>query len=87
VKWSLSRVPFTGRCSIPHANAPLTERGRLRLAQCVVDQGWPLRRAAERFQFSATIAKRWADRYRTDGPTGMSDRPGRPDPTVPATNQ
>ncbi|MFI5490605.1 IS481 family transposase, partial [Micromonospora echinaurantiaca] len=35
---------------MPHANAPLTERGRLRLASCVVDDGWPLRRAAERFQ-------------------------------------
>jgi len=33
-----------------HRNAPLTETGRLRLACCVVDDGWPLRRAAERFQ-------------------------------------
>ncbi len=35
-----------------HGNAPLSETGRLRLARCVVDQGWPLRRAAERFQVS-----------------------------------
>lgn len=27
-----------------HANAPLTPLGRLRLARCVVDDGWPLRR-------------------------------------------
>lgn len=53
---------------MPHANAVLTERGRLRLARCVVDERWPLRRAAERFQVSATTAKRWADRYRTHGP-------------------
>jgi uncharacterized protein YjcR len=32
----------------------------------VVDDGWPLRRAAERFQVSPTTAKRWADRYRAD---------------------
>ncbi|WP_431935472.1 IS481 family transposase [Micromonospora sp. RP3T] len=63
---------------MPHANAPLTERGRLRLARCVVDDGWPLRRAAERFQVSPTTAKRWADRYRADGPAGMVDRPSRP---------
>ena len=63
---------------MPHANAPLTERGRLRLARCVVDDGWPLRRAADRFQVSPTTAKRWADRYRTDGAAGMHDRSSRP---------
>ncbi|MEY9965450.1 transposase InsO family protein [Streptacidiphilus sp. MAP12-16] len=61
-----------------HRNAPLTETGRLRLARCVVDDGWPLRRAAERFQVSATTAKRWADRYRELGEAGMSDRSSRP---------
>ncbi len=63
---------------MPHANAPLTERGRLRLARCVVDDTWPLRRAAERFQVSVNTAKRWADRYRADGPAGMADRSSRP---------
>ncbi|MFI5497408.1 IS481 family transposase, partial [Actinoplanes sp. NPDC051859] len=63
---------------MPHANAPLTERGRLRLARCVVDEGWPLRRAAERFQVSPTTAKRWADRYRCDGTAAMADRSSRP---------
>ena len=61
-----------------HANATLTPRGRLLLARCVVEQGWTLRRAAERFQTSATTAKRWADRYREHGPAGMVDRPSRP---------
>ena len=63
---------------MPHRNAPLTETGRLRLARCVVDDGWPLRRAAERFQVSATTAKRWADRYRDLGEAGMGDRSSRP---------
>ena len=63
---------------MPHRNAPLTETGRLRLAMCVVDDGWPLRRAAERFQVSATTAKRWADRYRQSGQAGMVDRSSRP---------
>jgi transposase InsO family protein len=61
-----------------HRNAPLTETGRLRLARCVVDQRWPLRRAAERFQVSATTARRWADRYRQYGEAGMVDRSSRP---------
>ena len=61
-----------------HRNAPLSETGRLRLARCVVDDGWPLRRAAERFQVSATTAARWAGRYRVAGSAGMVDRSSRP---------
>ena len=61
-----------------HRNAPLTETGRLRLARCVVEEGWPLRRAAERFQVSPTTAQRWADRYRRQGEAGLTDRSSRP---------
>ena len=61
-----------------HRNAPLSETGRLRLARCVVDDGWPLRRAAERFQVSPTTAARWARRYRQAGGPGMADRSSRP---------
>ena len=63
---------------MPHRNAPLSETGRLRLARCVVEDGWPLRRAAERFQVSVTTAQRWAGRYRTHGEVGMADRSSRP---------
>jgi transposase InsO family protein len=61
-----------------HPNAPLSETGRLRLARCVVDDGWPLRRAAERFQVAPATAWRWADRYRREGAAGMRDRSSRP---------
>ncbi|MBW8801636.1 MAG: IS481 family transposase [Streptomyces sp.] len=63
---------------MPHRNAPLSETGRLRLARCIVDDGWGLRRAAERFQVSPATAKRWADRYRQAGPAGMADRSSGP---------
>ena len=63
---------------MPHRNAPLTETGRLRLARCVVEDGWPLRRAAERFQVSHNTAHRWAKRYRQLGEAGMTDRSSRP---------
>ncbi|HEX3003132.1 MAG TPA: IS481 family transposase [Angustibacter sp.] len=59
-----------------HANAPLTPVGRLRLARLVVDDGWPLRRAAERFQCSPATAAKWAARYRAGQP--MSDSSCRP---------
>ncbi len=61
-----------------HAMSPLSETGRLRLARCVVDQKWPLARAAERFGVSVTTARRWAARYRAAGAAGMADRSSRP---------
>lgn len=61
-----------------HANAVLTPRGRLLLARCVVEDRWPLRRAAERFGVSVTTAARWAQRYRELGAEGMHDRSSRP---------
>ncbi|QIV79903.1 IS481 family transposase [Mycolicibacterium frederiksbergense] len=61
-----------------HRNAPLSETGRLRLARCIVDDGWSLRRAAERFQVSVPTAVRWRDRYLELGQAGMADRSSRP---------
>lgn len=61
-----------------HANAVLTPRGRLLLARCVVDDAWPLRRAADRFGVSAPTAGRWANRYRQGGAAAMHDRSSRP---------
>ena len=61
-----------------HANAALTPKARLKLARLVVDDGWPIARAAERFQVSWPTAKRWAERYRQAGPAGMQDRSSRP---------
>lgn len=63
---------------MPHGNAPLSPTGRLRLARCVVEDGWPLRRAAERFNVSVTTARRWSQRYRAQGRVGMVDRSSRP---------
>jgi transposase InsO family protein len=63
---------------VVHANAVLTPRGRLLLARRVVDEGWPIVRAAEHFHVSWPTAKRWASRYMAMGPTGMADRSSRP---------
>ena len=61
-----------------HANAALTPRARLRLARLVVEDGWPVARAAERFAVSWPTAARWARRYAQAGPAGMVDRSSRP---------
>jgi transposase InsO family protein len=61
-----------------HSNAALTPRARLRLARLIVDHGWSIPRAAERYDVSWRTAKKWADRYRAEGPAGMVDRSSRP---------
>ena len=59
-----------------HANAALTPRARLRVAQLVVDQAVPIAEVAARFQCSWPTVKRWAERYRAGEP--MTDRSSRP---------
>lgn len=61
-----------------HANAALTPRARLKIARLIVEEDWPVVRAAERFDVSWPTAKRWADQYRVAGEAGMGDRSSRP---------
>lgn len=61
-----------------HANAALTPRQRLRLARLVVEEDWPVAHAAKFFGVASTTARRWADRYRSEGQAGMVDRSSRP---------
>jgi transposase InsO family protein len=61
-----------------HGNAALTPKARLKLARLIVDDGWPVAWAAQRFQVAWPTAKRWADRYRAQGEAGMGDRSSRP---------
>ena len=61
-----------------HANAALTPRARLRVARLIIEEGWSIPRAAERYDVSWRTAKKWADRYQTEGPAGMNDRSSRP---------
>lgn len=61
-----------------HANAALTPRARLRLAQLVVDRGWTCSAAAKMFMVSPRTAAKWAGRYRAEGSAGMVDRSSRP---------
>jgi transposase InsO family protein len=72
---------------VVHANAVLTPRGRLMLARLVVDEGWPIVRAAEHFNVSWPTAKRWALRYVEMGAAGMEDRSSRPHHSPNRTSQ
>ncbi len=59
-------------------NAVLTPRTRLRLARMIVDGKHPVRHVAKLFMVSPVTARKWADRYRAEGATGMKDRSSRP---------
>ncbi|PXA75941.1 leucine zipper domain-containing protein, partial [Auritidibacter sp. NML100628] len=59
-----------------HPNAPLTPEGCRRLAVLIVEEGWTIRRAAERLQVSPATASKWAARYRAGEP--LTDRSSRP---------
>jgi len=75
----LSRNRFANQeAFVSHANAALTPRARLRLARLIVESGWTYAAAAKMFMVSAHTARKWADRYRSEGPAGMADRSSRP---------
>ncbi|MFC0358923.1 leucine zipper domain-containing protein [Kytococcus schroeteri] len=56
----------------------MTPRARLRLAKLIVQEGWPVAVAAKMFLVSPPTARKWAARYRAEGPAGMTDRTSRP---------
>jgi transposase InsO family protein len=63
---------------VSHANAALTPRARLRLAQLVVESGWTYAAAAKMFMVSPRTVRKWAERYCAEGASGMVDRSSRP---------
>ena len=72
-----------------HANAALTPKARLRVAQLVIEQGVPIAEVAARFQCSWPTVKRWAVRYAAN--ESLEDRSSRrhrmPARTPPETSK
>jgi transposase InsO family protein len=44
----------------------------------IVEDGWPVTAAAKLFMVSPVTARKWAARFRVEGPDGMADRSSRP---------
>jgi len=61
-----------------HGNAALSWRGRRRLVERVVEQGWTLTAAAEAAGVSVRCARKWVGRYRLQGKRGLQDRSSAP---------
>jgi len=61
-----------------HANAALSLRQCERMVRRVVEQGWPLAKAAEAAEVSGRTCSKWVARYRADGAMGLLDRSSAP---------
>jgi transposase InsO family protein len=61
-----------------HGNAALSWRGRRRLVERVLVEGWTLTAAAEAAGVSVRCARKWVGRYRLEGEPGLHDRSSRP---------
>jgi len=61
-----------------HGNAALSWKGRRRLAERVVVDGWTLRAAAGAAGVSVRCARKWVARYRLEGSRGLCDRSSAP---------
>ena len=77
-----------------HVNATLTQITRLRLARLVVDSHWTYAAAAKMFMVAPKTAKKWADRYRAEGPGGdgrsqftAAHEPGQDEPAPGAADR
>jgi transposase InsO family protein len=61
-----------------HGSAALSWRGRRRLAERVVLEGWTLAAAAEAAGVSVRCGRKWVGRYRLEGEAGLFDRSSAP---------
>jgi transposase InsO family protein len=61
-----------------HPRAKLTVAGRGLLVERVLEQGWPVVRAAQAQGVSAATAYKWVRRWRAEGLAGLADRGCRP---------
>ena len=61
-----------------HGNAALSRKGRRRLAERVVVDGWTLKATAEAAGVSVRCARKWVGRYRAEGEEGLLDRSSAP---------
>ena len=61
-----------------HGNAALSLNGRRRMVSRVVEQGWPLAKAAAAAEVSGRTCSKWVARYRAEGELGLVDRSSAP---------
>jgi len=70
-----------------HKNARLTPRRREEMALAVIEGSLSQAQAAVQFAVTAKVVKRWVERYKAEGRSGMADRSSRPRCSPNATDQ
>jgi transposase-like protein len=48
------------------------------MVDCVLEGGWTIEAAADRFQVEAKTVRKWRDRFVSGGDSGLLDRSSRP---------
>lgn len=61
-----------------HANAPFGPKGRLTMVRRIVEEEWSLTEAAAAAGVSDRTARKWVDRYESEGEAGLADRSSAP---------
>ncbi|MCY3805581.1 MAG: leucine zipper domain-containing protein [bacterium] len=61
-----------------HRDAKLAAAARRAVAGLMLEGGWSVAAAAERFQVGAKTARKWRGRYLAEGEAGLLDRSSRP---------
>jgi transposase InsO family protein len=61
-----------------HKNARLTTHSRAALVRRVLDESRPARAVATAFGVDIKTVKKWVERFRSEGPAGLTDRSSRP---------
>jgi len=61
-----------------HGNAPFGPKGRLTMVRRVTEEEWSLTEAAEAAGMSERTARKWVDRYLSEGEAGLVDRGSAP---------
>src|SRR3546814_13959219 len=61
-----------------HKNARLTAHSRAELVRRVVDGGQPPKAVATAFGVDVKTVRKWVERFRSEGSTGLMDRSSRP---------
>ena len=70
-----------------HANAALSLRQRERMVLRVIEQGWPLAKAAEAAEVSGRTCSKWVSRFRAEGEAGLLDRSSAPNRVANRTEE
>jgi transposase len=70
-----------------HANAALSLRQRRRMVGLVIEQGWPIARAAAEFKTSSRTCSKWVARFREASESGLLDRYSAPELVANRTPQ